>query len=411
MTNAKIPVDVILFGGGIAGLWALNRLRGLGYQAILLENQSLGSGQSIYAQGIIHGGLKYALSGFLSGSSTAIETMPKRWKACLGGTGELPLDTVKILSPDQLLWSTGNLSSEIAGFFASKALQSRVSTLAKNDYPALLKNPAFKGHVYRLEEIVLDMPSLLSALSTPHQAFIFKINQNAGYTFITAPDNPQKVLSLKIFSGTETREFCAQRYIFAAGEGNEQLMAQFPISSQTPLMQRRPLQMVWLQLDTPFPFFAHCIEQGMNPRITITTHPTAKGKTVWYLGGQLAEDGAQRTPSAQIAAAQQELRALFPWQDFSRAEWGSFFVNRAEPAQPGGKRPETVFLKTLENVMVAWPTKLALSPLLSEQLITCLQEQGVQASNPTAEQNAIFTAPLQNLEKPKIARSAWDLSA
>jgi glycerol-3-phosphate dehydrogenase len=52
--------DLIIFGAGIAGLWTLNHFRGLGYNAILLETDSIGCGQTIAAQGIIHSGLKYA---------------------------------------------------------------------------------------------------------------------------------------------------------------------------------------------------------------------------------------------------------------------------------------------------------------------------------------------------------------
>ena len=54
-------LDVLVFGGGAAGLWCLDRLRRAGYHAILLESKAIGSGQTIQSQGIIHGGGKYAL--------------------------------------------------------------------------------------------------------------------------------------------------------------------------------------------------------------------------------------------------------------------------------------------------------------------------------------------------------------
>ncbi|HQW58363.1 MAG TPA: FAD-dependent oxidoreductase, partial [Gammaproteobacteria bacterium] len=168
MNTKDISLDIVIFGGGIAGLWTLNQLRRLGYQAILLETHTLGGGQTIKSQGIIHGGMKYALSGFLSGSANTIETMPQRWKDALAGAGELDLSTVNVLSEDQLLWSTGSLGSEVASFFASKALNSRIQKLPKTAYPSILKNSLFKGHAYRLEEVVLDMPSLIETLTKPH---------------------------------------------------------------------------------------------------------------------------------------------------------------------------------------------------------------------------------------------------
>lgn len=56
-----LKLDALIIGGGVAGLWLLNRLRNEGYQALLLEQEALGTGQSIASQGMIHGGIKYAL--------------------------------------------------------------------------------------------------------------------------------------------------------------------------------------------------------------------------------------------------------------------------------------------------------------------------------------------------------------
>lgn len=400
----KVSLDIVIFGGGIAGLWALNRLRNLGYQAILLETHALGSGQTIKSQGIIHGGIKYAFSGFLSGSANAIENMPQRWKDALEGTGELDLRTVNVRSQEQLLWSTGSLASDIASFFASKTLNSRIQKLSKTDHPDFLKNPAFKGNVYRLAEIVLDTPSLVEALAAPHKNEIFKVNSHTGYAFTYDQNNPQDVVSLKVFPNSQdakTIEIKAKRYVFTAGEGNAALSLHLP---NAPLMQVRPLQMVLVKLPTASPFFAHCIDNGINPRITITTHPTQDGKTVLYLGGQLAEDGAKRTTAEQLECAKKELRALFPWLDLSDASWASFFINRAEPKQSGGKRPENAFIETIGNVMVAWPTKLALAPVLSDQMLEQLKRDDIQ---PTETVNEIQSA-FSHLEKPAIALPPWE---
>jgi glycine/D-amino acid oxidase-like deaminating enzyme len=49
-----MQVDIAIFGGGVAGLWLLNRLRKAGDHAVLLETDRLGAGQTRYAQGIIY---------------------------------------------------------------------------------------------------------------------------------------------------------------------------------------------------------------------------------------------------------------------------------------------------------------------------------------------------------------------
>lgn len=416
-TNADISFDIIIIGGGVAGLWALNRLRQMGYQAILLESKALGSGQTIKSQGIIHGGIKYALTGFLNNSANAVEAMPGRWKDCLSGKGELDLQSVKLLSSFQLLWSTGSLGSDIMSFFGAKALNSRVQKLKPNEFPSILQTPAFKGHVFRLEEVVLDTESLVTQLAAPYKDYIFKINDvnngdsgnsgNSGNKSIKLllDQERKNIEAIQIYSGSSNLTLKAKRYLFTAGEGNEHLTANF---SEPVKMQRRPLQMVYVKLKENHPFFAHCIDGGINPRITITTHPAKEGKTVWYLGGQVAEDGVHRTQPEQFIAAEKELNKLFPWLSLQDAEWGSFFINRAEPAQPGGKRPETDFVQALGNSLIAWPTKLALSPHLSDNIIRLLNEQGVIPSNFSDNQEMRdFLNILNKLEKPTIATPPW----
>ncbi len=66
----QLQQDIVILGGGIAGLWLLHRLRAAGYAAVLLEKSTLGDGQTIVSQGMIHGGMKYALAGALTGASS-----------------------------------------------------------------------------------------------------------------------------------------------------------------------------------------------------------------------------------------------------------------------------------------------------------------------------------------------------
>ena len=84
-----LNVDIAIIGGGIAGLWLLARLRQRGYGALLIENQRLGAGQTLCAQGIIHGGAKYSLGGQISDSAAAIAGMPEAWRRCLRGEAEV----------------------------------------------------------------------------------------------------------------------------------------------------------------------------------------------------------------------------------------------------------------------------------------------------------------------------------
>ena len=78
-------LDALIFGGGAAGLWLLDRLSRDGYHVLLLEANSLGAGQTVASQGILHGDLKYAFSGLLSKSAKTIREMPSIWRDSLLG--------------------------------------------------------------------------------------------------------------------------------------------------------------------------------------------------------------------------------------------------------------------------------------------------------------------------------------
>jgi glycerol-3-phosphate dehydrogenase len=401
MEKQSINVDVVIVGGGIAGLWILNRLKKHGYRTLLLEKEALGSGQTTKSQGIIHGGLKYALTGLLSDASQTIRNMPARWQKCLMGEGEIDLRSVEILSKAQYLWSTKNLASTLAGFFAAKTLTSRVQKLKASEYPTAFQHPNFQGTVYRLEEVILNTTSLIEALATPNIDALIKTDPKTPYNFHYQSNQPNQLSHLDCTSGEDPITLQAKSYIFAAGEGNEALTEQF--TNRFP-MQRRSLHMVLLKLPNAYPLFAHCMDIGLNPRITITTHPTEDGKTVWYLGGQLAEDGAHRTKAEQIKVAKQELQNLFPWVNFEEGLWETLFINRAEAKQTDGKRPNSFSIEQVGNAFAVWPTKLALSPLLADALLVRLQQDNIY---PTPDNKTPDN--LTHLEKPVVAKPIWEL--
>jgi glycerol-3-phosphate dehydrogenase len=384
----SLSTDVLIVGGGIAGLWLNARLRGRGFTTLLLENHSLGGAQSVKSQGIIHGGTKYALHGALTGASEAIADMPRRWRAALAGDGELDLRGVRVLSEAHYLWSPGSLLGNITSFFASKALRGRVDTVEGERLPEALRHPAFKGKVYRLEELVLDVPSLIERLTELAGDSLLAIRH------IEALREEGELTGL-IVDGLQVR---AQRIVLAAGGGNVGLLTSLGLHE--PNMQLRPLHMVLAKGPGLKPLYAHCLGGGTKPRVTVTSHPSADGQWIWYLGGELAEaNGVDRDEDAQIAYAQKEMAELLPWVDFTGTRWASLRVDRAEPAQSNLARPDSAFLAENGHLLVGWPTKLALAPDFADRVITALDRDGIQPG----EASVIVEA-----ERPPLARPAWE---
>lgn len=114
--ETDLVVDIVVIGGGIAGLWLFNTLNQQGYKALLLEEDTLGGGQTIKSQGIVHGGTKYTLSGNLTKAAECIAGMPKRWRDALAGEGDVDLTDARVLSEHHYLWSPGDIASRMTSF-------------------------------------------------------------------------------------------------------------------------------------------------------------------------------------------------------------------------------------------------------------------------------------------------------
>lgn len=388
-----VPVDVLVVGGGIAGLWTLARLQLAGYKSVLLESQSLGAGQTRYAQGIIHGGTKYALTGKLTASSEAVADMPARWRACYEGAGELDLTQAELLSDAHYLWSTTSLTSRISGFFASKVMRSRSSELDKKSLPPIFRHKDFKGQFYRLDEPVFDTMSVIRALAEPRKQSILAIRPGS----IKHNGNQLAVQS------QQNRNFLFQykKIIFLAGEGNENLLSIF--GCDKPEMQRRPLKMVVmrgaLNNSAADMVYAHCLGASVNPRITITSHRDRQGNVVWYMGGQLAEEGVHKSNDDLIRTAKKELNELIPWLELKNAQWGVLDINRAEIKKAGTTRPDSFSIEINKNVITAWPTKMALSPALADALLAIIDNDNIIPDSDMI---------LPDWQPPRYAEFPWD---
>ena len=394
MGRQIIDTDIAIIGGGVAGLWLLNQLRNRGYSVVLFEREALGSYQTIGSQGMIHGGIKYALAGALSNSSETLAAMPAMWRQCLRGEGKVDLRGCRVLSEDFFLWSNAGMQSRLASFFASRLLRGRVERVAAGHYPAPLRSADFRGQVYRLEDLVLDVPSLVATLAQRHRDVIFAIDwQHAALRRLRR----QAVLDVQgctIVPG---------KLLLTAGAGNEALLT--ALGSTGPAMQRRPLQQVLARHQYSGDLFGHCMGSNPSPRLTISSHRDSAGRPVWYLGGDLATNGADEEPARLIARARRELADLLPWVDLGDARWATLRLERAEPRQASLLRPDSAFvgkLDSVDNALATWPTKLTLCPDLGDQVERQLAAEGML---PRCRPDL---APLAPLGRPPLASPYWD---
>jgi len=358
--------DTVILGGGVAALWTANVLKAAGQSVLVLTNAPLGSGQSLAAQGVIHGGLKYAVGGKLTDASEALAAMPSRWLAAMRGEGGVDLRCARLLSDHQILWSLPSVVSQVIGFFGSKAVRGRSSAVPREDYPPVFATPLYKGRLFRIDEPVVDPVSVIRELAKGVREMTFRIDWGSNAVLCSGAEGVSH-LHVTDDDGTQL-EIRARTFLFAAGAGNADLLAR--IGRTIPAMQRRPLHQVVVRKVGLPDFYSVCVGTGPKPPLVSTTHVDSQGRTVWYFGGELAEQGGvARSEAEQIDFTKALLARLLPWIDLAGSEWFTWRGDRAEPLTGTGDRPPGAWCQREGNVLVAWPTKFALAPDLGDQVL------------------------------------------
>jgi len=376
-----IELDALIFGGGIAGLWTLSELSRRGHACVLLESSALGQGQTVWSQGIIHGGLKYTLSGLMTGSAEAIREMPGVWRECLEGRREPDLSSAPARSPYCHLWQTTSLRSRAGMIGARAGLRVAPVVLRDAERPAVLRE--CPGTVARLDEQVVDPVAVLGALSAPHAAIAR-----------TPPESVRFEADTVSVHGLPVRP---RHIVLTAGGGNGPLRraAGLPQSA----MQIRPLRMVMLRgpAGALAELNGHCVD-GSKTRATITSALDRSGRRIWQIGGEVAEHGAGMDPPALLAHARAEVHAVIPGLETRGCEWSWYQADRAEQATRDLRRPEDVGLIREGRFVTAWPTKLALAPRLAERVAETIgPPSGLRAP----------VLP-KDWERPRVAAPPWD---
>ncbi len=351
--------DVIIIGGGIAGLWTQAQLQQRGFATLLIEQSALGAEQTRCAQGIIHGGLKYSLSGELSSATTAIRAMPSRWLASLAGHATPDLSSLPP-ADTQYICTQGGFGARLAGLFAKHTLSSVMTSVTADQRPDLLKN--LRGEVYQLDEPVIDVSALLHYFSKHYAPY-----QLAARVDEIGLQHVQLDNGLKVHT---------QAIVLCAGAGNAKLLHTcLPTAKQ----QLRPLHMTLLRGKLP-PLHAHFLGLSDTPRLTVTSHNTPTGDLAWMIGGQCAEAGVHMTSDELIRHVRQELRLLLPHYDLSSLPITTFHIDRAEGVQANGKRPDYPVLVQHQTIIGLWPTKLAFAPMVADQVLERLNALSILPS-------------------------------
>ena len=393
------PVDLLVIGAGIAGLWILDAATRAGLNAVGVESASIGHGQSVCAQGIIHGGLKYTLRERDVAAAGSIRDMPADWlQMTQDPSPDGPdLQEAVVSSPCTWIWRTESLASRIGMLGARAALRSRPEAVKASDRPAILQS--VPGQVLRVGEPVFETRSVLSALATPLSDRLVRVAGPEGIELSSRGGRIETVVLRDEHGEVGLRP---NAVVLAAGIGNEGLLSRLGLDAQ--ITQRRPLHMALLRSpDLPW-LHGHCVD-GNRTRITVTSARDEAGHVVWQLGGELAESGVNRDQDAQIRHAANEIESVLPslnLDSLQAPEWASYRVDRAERRTGQGLRPDDATIESFHEgrLIAAWPTKWALAPRLAARVL-----EGIPRPVSTDQAASI---DLQPLRMPEIAPYPWE---
>jgi glycine/D-amino acid oxidase-like deaminating enzyme len=382
-----LNVDIAIVGGGIAGLWLLSHLRARGYGVLLIEGGRLGQGQTILSQGIIHGSSGYTLIQADDGTIRVVSNTPATWRECLAGTGELDLSGVRQLTQQQYLWIPTPRLPGLLGRLTNRFRRNPAASATEGDhYLAMLSRLGLSGSIYRLDEPVLDVASLLQTLADAWRDAIvlnqeFVVLASDGTITLRAPDQEPVIVR---------PSWC----VFTAGISNT--------ASVWAPVQVRTLHMVMVRgQHLPDSLYAHCLGDKPVPRLTITSHRAANGAIVWYLGGRLAEEGSRRRSEHQIRETRRELARLLPALDLADTEFTTLRTRRAEVLPTNRKLTGKPGIFQTGKVIVAWPVSLTMAPLLAEAVVKRLERGGLRP-------NAAHLERLADWPRPQVAAYPWD---
>lgn len=393
-------------------------LEAAGHRTCLYESDSLGCGQTIASQGILHRGVKYALSTQAAEVSKLLAESQSIWENALagrvsGGGSEgsrverafnLDLRGVKQLVTTMYMWAKPaggagfGLLGGITGAAAALAFKSGVKKIEPGQGTSA---PAFRDaprnmNLWEVQETCIEAASLVDVMAKANQGQLIQ-----GRYVKDQQHDPIEVL--------------------AAGIGNEALLRERGIDPEK-WCQRRPLHMVMAR-GAPYELFGHCLKElSDKPRLTITTSMHERER-VWYIGGDVAETGVGRSEVEQIHAAKHELSQCMPWitpAQYASMRWATLRIDRAEGKMADGRRPDGPVVHRFGRVIAVWPTKLALAPVAAKLVLSAVESVLVEDGNAGARERASERASqeagerasshpnAQEVRKPEVACAPWE---
>ena len=399
--DEPIQTDVLILGGGVQGLWLLKDLRREGYNAVLLETETLGGQQTCHSHVYIHQGHVYAAEK-LNADDTLVAKLRDTdpiWKAWFAGTGRTP--------------QRENMPSYF-GFHSEAALERLKALRSHPEFPLPFDDvdelpPALRGggtainKVCSSPEVCLNGQWLVKELSKDLKSCIGKIFVVNSIQASSEGLGPIKVeVSLSAASG-DRRTFLSKGLVLTAGAANGDLMRlatqswdrniQGVIDTQQEIRKGHMLVVYGGKESSFEPLTGVFPDVG---QLFIVSRKSGS-EIIWLISdgrspgpdepGYSTWDAKKWLPDVVEALARLAPR-FFGTTVRDQLRWAVYSAPKAE--QGGKLRPPGWCSRVGKACLwVIYPTKLTLAPRMSSDVIADMRKAGIEQGSPFSPQQLV----------------------
>jgi glycine/D-amino acid oxidase-like deaminating enzyme len=369
-------VDVLIAGGGVAGMLVATKLCEQGFRCVLIEPSALAAEQSGHSHGYIHRGYIYLRAeDYLV---RQLRSAREQWEEYISK----PTQVVPC-SKDSLI---GFMNGEVAKYATQtwRAAELPLNEINESEWPSALKQTPLTA-VYRTDEQSFDFTRVMLNLLAR-----MKTCKLVHGSVVRLSIRKMECCSVEIQVQGNSHRVKARYVVLAAGRGTAEILSN-TLGKFRSVPNVRTSYMLVLKGEALEPISAILPEHQFYGLFMVSRQDTQGA--VWLVSNYLSYGGlcGDRDVAARTwtRATLKTLDKIFPMLKDANISCGIYVAPKAEFRRDPERLPEGKIAEKigLQNVLAIWPTKLTLSPLIAievvEQIIKNLQVPTRSVIEPT----------------------------
>lgn len=350
--------DVLIAGGGIAGMLIATRIAELGYRCVLVEPKALAAEQSGHSHGYVHRGYIYLRAE--GGLVDELRTAREKWDDFISNPSPVaPCSDYSVI---------GFENPEVARYASEtwSAAGLPVNRIARAGWPSPLTGSPLTV-AYRTAEQSFDFTSVISNLRA-------RLRQS--HTVLGSVTRiylrGKTCTGVELSSQGRTHRVNARYIVLAAGTGISSILENTLGRFQS-VPNVRTSYMLVIRGKALRPLSAILPENRFYGLFMVSR--SRGDETAWLVSNYLSYGGicgvTGTSAKTWVQATLRVLDGMFPFLNEGELQWGIYAAPKAEFRRDPERMPEGKVIEHLglTNVSAVWPTKLTLGPVIAAELV------------------------------------------